>query len=416
MTAAPLPYTPAPLPPEEAERLAALRRYGLLDADPEAEFDRLARLAARLLNAPIAMVSLVDVNRQFLMARCGLDRRETSRDVAFCAHAILHDDILEVTDAQQDPRFAGNPLVTDPPFLRYYAGKPLVDRTGYRLGTLCIIDTVPRPPLTADQRAVLADLAAVVMDLIENRLRALEAESDRQQAQRVAEMKDDYLATMAHELRTPVNAVSGFGHLLRMSGAEAVLSDQQRDYLNTIVESAEYLGLLIRETLEAQAAQHEGAGVKPEPVRLGPMMASVARLIEPLAARQSVTLEIAASDEVAVWADPLRLRQVLVNLLSNAVKYNRRGGTVWLSVEGRADEVAILCRDTGKGIPQSELPHLFKAFHRVEANSDDIEGSGLGLRITKRLVAMMGGRISVDSRVGDGTTFTVVLPGVRPAA
>ncbi|MBB4286041.1 GAF domain-containing sensor histidine kinase [Roseospira goensis] len=403
-------YRSAPLPSDERERLQSLHRYALLDSEPEPALDRLAMLTARLLGVPIALVSLVDAERQVLMARCGLETRETSRDVAFCAHAIHSDDILEIPDTHADPRFAGNPLVVGPPFIRSYAGKPLVDRHGHRLGTLCAIDCVARPPLDAGARATLTDLAATVMDLIEMRAAALDAETERQRAQRMAELKDDYLSAMAHELRTPVTALTGFGQLLKASGAAATLTETQRGYLETIVESAEYLGLLVRETLDTQAEAAHAGGPSAEVVDLGAAMTAVGELIAPLAARQSLTVAVRPPPaEVRVWGDALRLRQVLVNLMSNAVKYNRPEGSVRLSASVEADAVHIVCADTGCGIPAEELPRLFRRYHRVAATSDGIEGSGLGLRITRRLVQMMGGRIVVESQEGEGTTFTVTL-------
>ncbi|WP_170294665.1 GAF domain-containing sensor histidine kinase [Roseospira navarrensis] len=407
----------ADIPWNESQRLRALRRYGLLDADPEVRFDRLTSLTSRLLNTPIALVSLVDANRQFFMSRQGLEAHETSRDLAFCAHAIHGDGIFEIPDATQDPRFAGNPLVVGPPHIRYYIGKPLVDREGFRLGTLCAIDLTARPPLDADGRAILTDLAAAVVDLIEMRQTALEAETERQRTQRLMEVKEAYLATMAHELRTPLNAVTGFGQLLKMTGADDCLSDKQREYLNMIVESGEYLTMLVGETLDAEAREAGPGAMRSEPVPLAPALAGAARLLAPLAVKRDVTLSVDAPQDLCVWGDPLRLRQVLINLVSNAVKYNRAGGSVTLRAAmggEEGDKVTIQCRDSGVGIPAREIPNLFRAFHRVPETSEDVEGTGLGLRITRRLVRMMGGAIQVQSREGEGSTFTVTLDRAAP--
>lgn len=151
-----------PTPANEALRLAALRQSGKLDTVPEPAFDRITALAARLFGVPIALVSLVDAQRQWFKSRVGLEATETPRDVAFCGHAILGDDILEVTDPLADERFCTNPLVLAGPRIRYYAGAPLTVGPGLRLGTLCIIDTKPRAPLTAGERQTLQDLAAIV--------------------------------------------------------------------------------------------------------------------------------------------------------------------------------------------------------------------------------------------------------------
>ena len=153
----------APLPTLEDRRLAALRASRILDTPREAAFDRIASLAARMLGVPISAVSFVDSDRQWFKATCGLDIRQTSRAVSFCAHAIHSDDVFVVPDAAADPRFADNALVTGAPHIRFYAGAPLLTPEGLALGTLCIIDQRPRS-LNKRQRAILRDLAALVVD------------------------------------------------------------------------------------------------------------------------------------------------------------------------------------------------------------------------------------------------------------
>ncbi|MFJ2993532.1 GGDEF domain-containing protein [Pandoraea sp. NPDC087047] len=153
---------------DEAERLAALRRYEILDTPPEPAFDRIARLASHVLGAPISLVSLLDESRQWFKARRGIDVAQTPRSMAFCAHAILGDDVLVVPDARADRRFADNPMVTGEPNIRFYAGAPLRTPEGHRLGTLCVIDRCPRE-LDDEKRALLADLSALVVDELELR-------------------------------------------------------------------------------------------------------------------------------------------------------------------------------------------------------------------------------------------------------
>lgn len=160
----------APLPEDEAERLATLRRYAILDTSPEACFERVVQIAARAFDVPIALVSLVDEDRQWFKARHGIDACETGRDVAFCAHAILADDILVVPDATKDARFSANPLVTSGPEIRFYAGAPLIASNGKRLGTLCVIDMKPRSQLDEAEQLTLQDLAAIVVEQFEMRI------------------------------------------------------------------------------------------------------------------------------------------------------------------------------------------------------------------------------------------------------
>ena len=158
----------APLPPDEAERLALLREYQILDTPPEQAFDDIVRLASLVCGTPIALVSLVDETRQWFKAAIGIAATSTPREDAFCAHAILDVRPLVVPDASADTRFQDNPLVTGDPHIRFYAGAPLVTPQGGRLGTLCVIDSSPGE-LTAEQTPALEALSRLVVEHLEFR-------------------------------------------------------------------------------------------------------------------------------------------------------------------------------------------------------------------------------------------------------
>jgi len=151
----------APIPANDADRLQALRELLLLDTPPEQRFDRIIAFAAEEFDMPTVLLSLVDENRQWFKARTGMDSCETPRNVSFCAHAILADDILLIPDTHLDSRFANNPLVTGKPFIRFYAGAPLQPKPGLRVGTLCLIDSKPRQ-LDATDLAILSSLRDLV--------------------------------------------------------------------------------------------------------------------------------------------------------------------------------------------------------------------------------------------------------------
>ena len=176
-----------PVPDNETERLSALRRYGILDTPPEREFDDLVALAAEICGTPMALMSLVDADRQWFKAKVGVAVNETPRDVSLCAHAILQRGVLVVPDTLADERFARNPLVTGEPHIRFYAGAPLTTPDGQRLGTLCVIDHVPRQ-LNGHQTEALQALSRQVVSQLELRRSRAETASISQEARRTDEL------------------------------------------------------------------------------------------------------------------------------------------------------------------------------------------------------------------------------------
>lgn len=226
----------APNPANEKERLATLRKYDILDTEPELPLDSIVKLASYICQTPIAAISLVDDNRQWFKAITGLDAKETSRDVAFCAHTILQDRMMLVPDTQQDDRFFDNPLVSSAPNIRFYAGVPLVTSDGFHLGTLCVIDSVPRV-LTAEQQAAVKVLADNVMSHLDLRLshkHIRQYADDLQLAATIFDFRSEaMIVTNAHNRIITVNpafiAITGYSHNEVIGQNPSMLSSGMQD-------------------------------------------------------------------------------------------------------------------------------------------------------------------------------------------
>jgi PAS domain S-box-containing protein len=250
-------------------------------------------------------------------------------------------------------------------------------------------------------------LTGVVQDITaRKRVEAALIEA-RDEAERANQAKSEFLSRMSHELRTPLNAILGFGQLLE----RANLGELQSDNVREILHAGRHLLELINEVLDLARIESGKFSVSLEPVPLRPLIADCLGLIRPQAENSGIELsEAAAGCDESVLADPTRLKQVLLNLLSNAVKYNRAHGKLSVTCLPQGDAIQIRISDTGAGLSPEQQRCLFKPFERLDADRTAIEGSGIGLALSKRLVEAMGGQIGVDSTPGAGSTFWVRLP------
>lgn len=389
----------APIPEDDRQRLAALVELGILDTPAEARFDRITRIARDLFGVPIALISLVDERRQWFKAASGLDSRETPRSISFCGHAILGADALVVEDALEDPRFADNPLVTGEPRVRFYAGMPLRAHSGWKLGTLCLIDRTPRRFGSEDVRR-LADLAAWAESEL-NRAAAVEAAT--------AEMRDTFVRLVSHELRTPVTSILGALDLIHAGVAEGA----EADSLTSIArEGAGRLSRVVHDIVEIAQfdAGHQKFAVAA--VELAPLAAAATVACEAAAFQSGIRLARDIPPDLVVQADARRLARILGILLDNALRFSPAGGSVVVAAQRLdQDRARLSVSDSGPGIPAAHVPRLFRPFVQADAADNRHHGGvGLGLAISQRLAAAMGARLGYEPGEAGGSRFFIDLP------
>jgi len=231
----------------------------------------------------------------------------------------------------------------------------------------------------------------------------------RSEAEEANRAKSEFLSRMTHELRTPLSAVLGFAELLEMDD----LDERKREYVAAIVKAGNHMARLINDVLDIARIEAGKMTLSLEPVGLGPLLYDTVNLVQPLGRSRGIVVQTSflPGAPTHVLADSQRLQQVLVNLGANAIKYNREGGRVTITVsQGSPGFVRIAVADTGKGIAPAHMDRLFTPFDRLDAGNTQVEGTGLGLALSKFLAEAMNGTIEVRSSVGVGSTVTVELP------
>jgi CheY-like chemotaxis protein len=249
----------------------------------------------------------------------------------------------------------------------------------------------------------------VLADLTQKKLAETELLNAKQAAEEANQAKSAFLASMSHELRTPLNSIIGFAQMLEM-GAVVPLDPSQKEPIGHILGSGRHLLGLINEVLDLARIEAGRMDISLARMTLDSVIEEAVALTRPAAEARHIAVHHDCHTTMVVRADAARVRQILLNLLSNAVKYNRDGGRVDVSCVTEGDRVRIIVADTGTGILEGQRYKLFKPFQRLGAEQTDIEGTGIGLVICKKLAEAMGGDIDFDSEVGIGSRFWMELP------
>ena len=273
-----------------------------------------------------------------------------------------------------------------------------------------ILDVWLTTTLITDEKGNPVAIATTERDITDRKKAEAELLA-REAAEAANAAKSEFLSRISHELRTPMNSILGFAQLLEMSKKEP-LTETQHDRVQQILKGGQMLLEIINEVLDLSRIESGRMTISPEPVEVRPVLEEVMDLVMSLASERHIKINLKnVPTKQFIQADFQRLKQVLINLVGNAIKYNKEGGTVTLSCKNIAtDRLRICVSDTGLGIPSDKLSLLFKPFERVGVKQGVVEGTGLGLALSKHLVELMGGVIGVESKVNKGSTFWFDLP------
>ena len=387
------------IPENENERLAWLKELDILDTLEEQAYDDLTHIAAQICDVPIALVSLIDETRQWFKSHHGLDAIETPRELAFCGHAINQDELFVIEDADHDERFHDNPLVTDAPFVKFYAGAPLIMDNNVRIGTLCVIDNHARE-INEDQKKSLMALARQVVSQLQLRLKLKEMQG-------LDKAKDEFLSMVSHELRTPLTSLIGSLGIINHQSDN--LSDAMKPMMDIAVRNADQLLVIVNDILDLAKMEAGKLEMHFENVNLVELAQQSLQLnasyFERCACHASLNVD-SNLKSVMVNADAQRVIQVISNFISNAAKFSREEGVINISIELDGDYAKLNITDYGEGIPEDQQSKLFKKFQQLgKEENQKLPGTGLGLNICKHIVDAHHGEIGFESDPDEKTTF-----------
>lgn len=385
-------------PLEESKRIKVLKKYEILDTPPDGTFDKFTQLASVLLEVPIAIISLVDIDRIWFKSAYGLEIQEIERDPGLCSSAILSDDLYLVEDAKNDVRSLANPLVTGDLGLEFYAGAPLKTREGYNLGTFCVIDQKPRK-LSKEKKEVLKNLADLVMQQMELRLEA-----------RVAvRHQHEILNTTAHDLKNPLSVMPLLADMIleNKNNPKAI-----EDMAGQIKTAGKRMAKTIDDLLETAREETSQIHLKLDALDFSKLIKNVMATNHSLAKKKCQELVYEGAQTCIIYGDRRRLTEIVDNIINNAIKYSPNNKKIFINLEQKGEKAIMEIKDEGPGLTKDDLKNLFRPFTSLSAKPTGGEGStGLGLSIVKNLVEAHYGRIYARSKgAGKGTSFIVELP------
>lgn len=390
----------------EIERIRALIELDILDTEPEKMFDDITEIASTVCKMPIALISLLDINRQYFKSKVGLDLTETPIEQSFCKIAVTTpDDIFIVEDARLDIRFKDNPLVNEYPNIVSYYGVPLHSKARIAYGTLCVIDKKVKK-LTKEQKDILIKLSKQIEYLIELRINNKLLNDYQAKIENYSKDMEEFAYLAAHDLKAPVRAIDSFIKLLDKKH-EKLWDEKDKKYLSFIHQSSIKMNNLIQDLLEYSKSTMDIK--KLEHIDLNELIVGIFNDLTPeIMERKPVLI---CNDMPVVFSSRIALTIIFNNLINNALKYQKEGQNPVVEIKLVDDYThwIFTVKDKGIGIDSEYFEQIFKPFRRLHTNSE-FQGNGLGLAACKKIVQNLNGQIMVDSVLDEGTIFTVKIP------
>ncbi|NCT10605.1 MAG: GAF domain-containing protein [Flavobacteriia bacterium] len=390
----------------EIERKKLLIEFDILDTKTEEMFDNITEIASKICETPIAMITLIDDKKQFFKSKIGINTYRTSIEHSFCKVAIEKSDkIFIVEDATIDERFKKNPMVVGSPNIVSYYGVPLVSKSGIAYGTLCVFDNQINT-LSENQIEILIRLAKTVENLINLRSKSKFLDAYQLKIERYSKNMEDFTYMAVHDLKAPLRGIDSFVKMLEKKHKE-IWDEKDEKYISFILQSTTKMFNLIQDLLEYSKRTTDKSNFEEFDLKA---------LIDDIF--DNTTFEIKHKNPILtcqempiLFSSKIAFTVIFNNLINNGLKYQPDNQIPKIDIKSIKDEMnwIFTISDNGIGIESDYFDEIFKPLTRLHGNSK-YEGTGLGLAICKKIIEDLNGHITVDSVLGEGTTFTLKIP------
>ncbi|WP_255566977.1 GAF domain-containing sensor histidine kinase [Flavobacterium litorale] len=385
------------IPDTEKQRLEKLRDYQILDTHSEDTFDNIALMASQVFGTSNAFITFVDEDRVFLKSNLSsIPVNEVHRKESLCSFAILHDKVTVFNDTLDHHSLSHLPYVSEEDGIRFYAGAPLKSPEGHNMGTICVVDSVPKET-NDEQLGMLKTLSRIIIDKLENRLRYNKA----------IKSQIDLMNIALHEIKNPLASINLANDILRKD------SSKSGKMTTMIKSSVNMIQSKLNDLLKQSEQEDKKLVLAIEEVNLVDVFKKILANFELLASRKAQVILLECDENLpSIYADKAKISDVLHNLVSNALKYSYHGATVSIIARSTNNVIRIEVHDEGQGLDEDDMKKLFRKFAKLSSKPTGKEtSSGLGLAISKSFIELHKGTIeAISEGKNKGTCFVISLP------